>query len=429
MDCSSVDVHQNEHPSQRPTNGGSQPYQYLTPPDNVIAASGPFAASTQQLEPLTPQDDPLSMYSFGVAQDPGGRDYQDDRYTCFSVQEGALRLTVAAILDGHHGHAISQLVTESLPHCFVTALARHKNGTNSNSIYIHTILSDTCRELEDLTYAAHMSNMNISTGGTTLLLLVLSPDQLWTASIGDCKGVVSSRGTPEVLNICHNPPVLSEQARFEAAGLRIYGDHVAGSDINVCRTLGDYDLGFPLKWRDAIEADPEGPLSSLPDISLRNIDPLDEFIIAATDGLWDYYGLDSTVVTEARKDLRRNRNDPQACAEFLIQQSLVKQRELLHEGTPGDNVTVMVVSLKKVPEIPKSSGSRLNLRGAGSGPLSGGFDNGGGSSGSGRYTVAGNGSGSHGGGGGVGGRLAPVMSSGESGESQLSFIEQEQQAV
>jgi len=424
MDCSSVHVHQNAHPSHRPTNSGSQPYQYLTPPDNVIAASGPFAALTQQqqLEPLTPQDDPLSMYSFGVTQDPGGRDYQDDRYTCFSVREGTLRLTVAAILDGHHGHAISQLVTDSLPHCFITALARHKNDSNSN-IYIHTVLSDTCRQLEDMTYAAHISE-NISTGGTTLFLLVLSPDQLWTASIGDCKGVVSSRGAPEVLNICHNPPVPSEQARFEAAGLRIYGDHVAGSDINVCRTLGDYDLGFPLKWRNDIEAEPEGPLSSLPDISLRNIDPLDEFIIAATDGLWDYYGLDSTVVTEARKDLRRNRNNPQACAEFLIQQSLVKQRELLHEGTPGDNVTVMVVSLKKVPEIPKSSGSRLNLRGAGSGPLPGGFDSGGG-----RYNVAGNGSGSHGGGGGggVGGRLAPVMSSGESGESQLSFIEQEQQ--
>lgn len=421
MDCSSdaMDAHHSAHSSQPPINGGSQPYQYLTPPDNVLAASGPFAASTQQqqLEPLTPQDDPLSMYLFGVAQDPGGRDYQDDRYTCFSIREGTLRLTIAAILDGHHGHAISQLVTDSLPHCFLTALARHKNGTNSN-IYIQKVLSDTCRQLEDLTYAAHISK-NISTGGTTLFLLVLSPDQLWTACIGDCKGVLSSRGAPEVLNTCHNPPVPSEQARFEAAGLRIYGDHVAGSDINVCRTLGDYDLGPPFKWRDRLEADPAGPLSSLPDISLRNIDPPDEFIIAATDGLWDYYGLDSTVVTEARIDLRRSRNDPQACAEFLIQQSLVKQRELLHEGTPGDNVTVMVISLRKVPEIPKSSGSRLNLRGAGSGPLSGGFDNG-----SGGYNVAGNGS--HGGGG--VGRLAPVISSGGSGESQQSFVEQQGQS-
>ena len=28
-------------------------------------------------------------------------------------------------------------------------------------------------------------------------------------------------------------------------------DHIGGSDINVCRTLGDYDLGLPLKGRDA----------------------------------------------------------------------------------------------------------------------------------------------------------------------------------
>lgn len=41
----------------------------------------------------------------------------------------------------------------------------------------------------------------------------------------------------------------------------MYSDHIQDSDINVCRTIGDYDLGRPLKYRDA-EGNPAGPLTS-----------------------------------------------------------------------------------------------------------------------------------------------------------------------
>lgn len=45
-----------------------------------------------------------------------------------------------------------------------------------------------------------------------------------------------------------------------------------------------------------------------------------------------------------------------------VQQALGRQRFTLHEGTPGDNVTVMVITLRKLPAIPRTSASRLNLR-------------------------------------------------------------------
>lgn len=45
-----------------------------------------------------------------------------------------------------------------------------------------------------------------------------------------------------------------------------------------------------------------------------------------------------------------------------VQQALGRQRFTLHEGTPGDNVTVMVITLRKLPDIPRTSASRLNLR-------------------------------------------------------------------
>lgn len=42
---------------------------------------------------------------------------------------------------------------------------------------------------------------------------------------------------------------------------------------------------------------------------------------------------------------------------------------MLHSGTPGDNITIMVVRLRPLPPLPRSTGSRLNLRSVGSGDL------------------------------------------------------------
>jgi hypothetical protein len=47
----------------------------------------------------------------------------------------------------------------------------------------------------------------------------------------------------------------------QAIGIYCSADHIGGSDINVCRTLGDYDLGLPLKGRDA-QGRQLGPLIS-----------------------------------------------------------------------------------------------------------------------------------------------------------------------
>lgn len=107
---------------------------------------------------------------------------------------------------------------------------------------------------------------------------------------------------------------------------------------------------------------PRGPLSCIPEITFHTLDDIDEFIVVASDGLWDYYTPESSVITEARRKLRASNNDTQACAEWLVQEALQKQRMTLHEGTPGDNVTVMIVQVRNLPDLPRTSESRLNLR-------------------------------------------------------------------
>ena len=80
--------------------------------------------------------------------------------------------------------------------------------------------STTVRRLDDLTYELHRQQ-KLVTGGTTALIHVLSADTIYTANVGDCKGVLSVRGAPDALNTCHNPPVPEERERFEAAGVHV----------------------------------------------------------------------------------------------------------------------------------------------------------------------------------------------------------------
>ena len=107
---------------------------------------------------------------------------------------------------------------------------------------------------------------------------------------------------------------------------------------------------------------------SEPELRVHMLTPEHEFIITASDGLWDYYP-DATVVSDTRRQLRSGGNDPQGAAEWLVGQALGRQRRALAQATGGDNVTVLVVVLRPVPALPKTSSSRLNLRANVSGEL------------------------------------------------------------
>lgn len=354
--------------------------------------------------------------SMGVESSCGGRLGQDDRWNAFSfvIQSGGgpqYRCTVGAVLDGHHGHGISDMVSEEMPNVLIASIqdsirerievgGNARNGCSmghDHDMDGNTSMADIVDygiqqglracifELDKKTFDAYARNESI-TGGTTIVIviLVLEMGMLYTGNVGDCKAVMSVLGRAEGLTECHNPPVASEKMRFENAGVSCFSDHIGGSDINVCRTLGDYDLGPPLKWR---EKDDEyryvhGPLSCMPDVTRRKLDDLDEFIVIATDGMWDYYTPESSIITDVRRYLRRfsmgedsadelfcngtGRTDftkaCMNCAAWLVDASLSRQRDVLHEGTPGDNVTVMFLQIRVLPKIPRARDSRLNLQ-------------------------------------------------------------------
>jgi serine/threonine protein phosphatase PrpC len=330
--------------------------------------------------------------SMGVWSSCGGRTYQDDRWNAFSfymdVQGQRVRCTVGAVLDGHHGHGVSDMVSQCLPNALIAKLKDYKPPVAQSAEdfidgAIRKGLHDCIFDLDTWVYNEYARDHTM-TGGTTILVLlvVLETGLVYTSNVGDCKAVMSVLGRAESLTESHNPPVPSEKKRFEEAGVACFSDHIGGSDINVCRTIGDYDLGPPLRWRESSDGFRlvHGPLSCVPELSSRRLDDLDEFIIIATDGVWDYYTPESSIVTDVRRQLRQcsssspvtngTSHDASSkdftsacmhCASWLVDASLSRQRDVLHEGTPGDNVTVMFLQMRSLPKIPRARDSRLHL--------------------------------------------------------------------
>eukprot|EP00271_Cylindrocystis_brebissonii_P005888 TRINITY_DN18267_c0_g2_i1.p1 TRINITY_DN18267_c0_g2~~TRINITY_DN18267_c0_g2_i1.p1 ORF type:complete len:976 (+),score=132.88 TRINITY_DN18267_c0_g2_i1:231-3158(+) len=111
--------------------------------------------------------------------------------------------------------------------------------------------------------------------GSTAMTAVLSSTQIVVAHCGDSRAVISRGGQPFALSMDHKPERFDEMQRVMAAGGHVSfceGYRVMGI-LAMSRAIGDKQL------KPFIIADPE--------VTWTPRSPFDEFLIIATDGLWD----------------------------------------------------------------------------------------------------------------------------------------------
>jgi hypothetical protein len=156
---------------------------------------------------------------------------------------------------------------------------------------------------------------------------------------------MSRRGIALPLTEDHKPDLPAEKQRIEKAGgvvrqglfirrlmgpYRVYNPRMEGG-LAVSRSIGDAVLKRPLPL-----------VSATPEVNEIRLEPeLDEFIVLASDGLWDVFS-NIEVVEFVRKRGYLKRVEPKVVSQQLIS-------EALHRGSM-DNITVLVVYLRP-PEI------------------------------------------------------------------------------
>nr|XP_027084290.1 protein phosphatase 2C 51-like [Coffea arabica] len=173
--------------------------------------------------------------------------------------------------------------------------------------------------------------------GSTAVVVMVGPEELVVANCGDSRAVLCRGGRAMALSNDHKPDRPDEKERVEAAGGRIIdwdGCRVQGV-LATSRSIGDHYL--------------KPYVISEPEVKVCKRTESDDFLIIATDGLWDVVPNDVACEVVRRclngQISKRLSKEPGAAAEaaaILAQLAIAKGSR--------DNISIIVVDLKQPTE-------------------------------------------------------------------------------
>jgi len=213
-----------------------------------------------------------------------------------------------AVFDGHGGKAAADFCAETFaPRLF------------HNEDFIEGRPKEALRQAFLSTDDSFSSALGADESGSTAVVALVRDGSAFIAHVGDSRAVVSRSGVAEVLTEDHRATRDSEAERVESLGGFILMKRVQGVLI-VSRAIGD------CKYKEYVTAEP--------DIMEYKICREDEFLILASDGLWDVVS-----AQEAVNEVRRSSGELDLASERLMNMA---------QGLgSSDDVTISVVSLQQ----------------------------------------------------------------------------------
>jgi len=233
-------------------------------------------------EPAAGAPEPTLVHA--AACSAGGRPYMEDRHLW--VQDlGGKGIPFGCVLDGHGGSRCADFALRELHARLAADESLRADGSDAESV---ARSFERCFEQTDADFLklAHLESLG---DGTTVLCALLQQATLHIANLGDTRAVLGRQvagGAGECeairLSIDHKPNVPEEQQRVTARGgsvrcvqgcWRAMGPPGVKTMLAISRALGNKALK-PI-------------VSNQPSCSSTKLSPLDQFVILASDGLWD----------------------------------------------------------------------------------------------------------------------------------------------
>ncbi|CAN8230247.1 unnamed protein product [Cochlearia groenlandica] len=261
----------------------------------------------------------------------------------------------AAVFDGHAGSTSVKFLREELYKECVGALQVGSLLSGGDFTAIKEALIKAFEKVDRNLLEWLEKNGEEDESGSTATVMFIRNDVSFIAHIGDSCAVLSRSGQIEELTDSHRPygsskAAIQEMKRIREAGGWIVNGRICG-DIAVSRAFGD--IRFKTKKNEMLKKGVvEGRWSekfvsrvefkgdmvvATPDIYQVSLTSDAEFIILASDGLWDYMK-SSEVVSFVREQLRKHGNVQLAC-EALAQVALDRRSE--------DNISIIIADLGK----------------------------------------------------------------------------------
>ncbi|GLT85198.1 hypothetical protein SLE2022_033940 [Rubroshorea leprosula] len=246
-------------------------------------------------------------FSYGYASSPGKRSSMEDFYeTRIDGVDGEI-VGLFGVFDGHGGARAAEYVKQNL----FSNLIRHPKFISDTKSAIADAYNHTDSEF------LKSENTQNRDAGSTASTAILVGDRLLVANVGDSRAVICRGGNAIAVSRDHKPDQSDERQRIENAGGFVMwaGTWRVGGVLAVSRAFGDRLL------KQYVVADPE--------IQEEKIDSSLEFLILASDGLWD------VVTNEEAVAMIKAMEDPEEAARRLMQEA--------YQRGSADNITTVVV--------------------------------------------------------------------------------------
>ncbi|XP_051142404.1 probable protein phosphatase 2C 25 [Andrographis paniculata] len=237
----------------------------------------------------------------------------EDRYSAAVGLQGDSKQAFFAVFDGHGGAGAAEFAAKNLEKNVMKEVSKQSSEI-ANAVKQGYLTTDSDFLKEDIQ------------GGTCCVTAVVCKGDLAVSNAGDCRAVMSRGGVAEALTVDHRPSLEDERERIESLGGYVDCCHgfwrVHGS-LAVSRAIGDRHLK---QW-----------VIAEPTTKVFKIRPECEFLILASDGLWDNVGNQEAVDVVRSHCVDVDRPEPFSACKKLMDLALTR-------GSL-DDISIMVIQL------------------------------------------------------------------------------------
>ncbi|XP_027173424.1 protein kinase and PP2C-like domain-containing protein isoform X2 [Coffea eugenioides] len=263
------------------------------------------------------------IVSWGSFATCGRRETMEDRHFLMPHLCDEKDIHAFGIFDGHRGAAAAEFSAGALPG-FLQTLA--SMSSPSDALYEAFVKTDSAfrEELDSRRKSKGVIKKDWHPGCTAVTALIVK-NRLFVANAGDCRTMLCRSGHPYSLSRDHVASCSEERERVISAGGQVKWQidtwRVGQAALQVTRSIGDDDL------KPAVTAEPE--------ITETILSAADEYIVMASDGLWDV--MNEADVISIIKDTVK---EPGMCSKRLATEAA--------ERGSKDNITVIIIFLRPV---------------------------------------------------------------------------------
>ncbi|XP_044976370.1 probable protein phosphatase 2C 7 isoform X1 [Hordeum vulgare subsp. vulgare] len=245
----------------------------------------------------------------------GRRASMEDFYDMRSSKMDAKKINLFGVFDGHGGSCAAEYLKE---HLFENLL-KHSAFITDTKTAISESYTRTDTDFLDAETNIHRED------GSTASTAILIDNHLYVANVGDSRAVISKAGKAIALSDDHKPDRSDERERIENAGgvVTFSGTWRVGGVLAMSRAFGDRLL------KRFVVAEPE----------IQEIDDELEYLILASDGLWD------VVSNEHAVAFVKGEVCPEAAARKLT--------EIAFARGSTDNITCIVIEFHRANMVNK----------------------------------------------------------------------------